>query len=151
MFFLKSNELYNHIDDIIHQKTQQHTTHFDLTVDRIYTFTKAGTLDFGGSEFNKAEKRLVKPKKNQGDDYGWWNLPEGHYQAKMNEQIKEVEDTVLLLSLHEHAKKAGIIGNTTFFSSDDARKEITINFTAPGPGCNIKENARFAVLYLLAS
>ncbi len=151
MFFLKSDELRNHIDAIVHQDTQQHATHFDLTVDKIYTFEKAGALDFGGSEYKKAEKSIVEPKKEQGDDYGWWNLPAGHYQATMNEQIKEVEDTVALLGLHEHAQSAGIIGNATYVSLDEAANEITFNFTTPEPGCNIKENARFAVLYLLAS
>lgn len=151
MFFLKSDELRNHIDSIIHQETQQHSIHFDLTVDKIYSFTKAAALDFGGSEFKKAEKSPIEPKKDQGDDYGWWNLPEGHYQAKMNEQISKVEDTVALLGLHDHAQSAGIIANAAYISLDETKSEITINFSAPKPGCNIKENARFAVLYLLAS
>lgn len=151
MFFIKSDELRNHIESIIHQETQQHSTHFDLTVDKIYSFTKAAALDFGGSEFKKTETSVIKPKKEQGDDYGWWNLPGGHYQAKMNEQISKVEDTVALLGLHDHALSAGIIANATYISLDETKSEITINFTTPDTGCNIKENARFAVLYLLAS
>ena len=151
MFFLKSDELRDHVESIIHKDTQQHNTHFDLTVDAIHKFTKAGSLDFGGSEFESAEKKIIEPQKNQGDDYGWWNLPQGHYQATMNETVKEVNDTIAFISLHPHAHKAGIIANTSMFPNQQNNSPITLNFFAPDPGCNIKENARFAVLYLLAS
>ncbi|WP_445666122.1 hypothetical protein [Fodinibius sp. AD559] len=151
MFFLKSDELRNHLHSIIHKDTQQHKTHFDLTIDSIYKFTKAGSLDFGGSEFEAAEKELIKPQKNQGDDYGWWNLPQGHYQASMNETIKEAGDTIAFINLHPHARKAGIITNASMLPNQHNEDPITLNFFAPDPGCNIKENARFAVLYLLAS
>jgi hypothetical protein len=151
MFFLKSSELRNHVNSIIHEETQQHNTHFDLTVNSIHKYTKAGSLDFGGSEFKAAEKELITPQKNQGDDYGWWNLPQGHYQATMNETIQEAEDTVALVGLHAHARAAGIISNASMLATEERGTPITLNFTTPGPGCNIKENARFAVLYLLAS
>jgi hypothetical protein len=150
MFFLKSDELQNHIHSIIHKDTQQHETHFDLTVNKIHKFTKAGSLDFGGSEFKAAEKELVDPHKNQGDDYGWWNLSQGYYQATMNETVKEAADTMAFIGLHQHARKAGIIGNASMLSDQKTGDPITLNFFAPDPGCNIKENARLAVLYLLA-
>jgi len=106
MILLQSDELGNHLQSIIHRDTQQHQSHFDLTVDKIHRFTKAGSLDFGGSEFEPAGKELVDPQKNDGDDYGWWHLTGGTYQATMNEQIKETEDTTALLAPHEHARKA---------------------------------------------
>lgn len=151
MFFLKSDELQNHIHSIIHKDTQQHNTHFDLTVDSIQKFTKAGSLDFGGSEFKAAEKEIIKPQKNQGDDYGWWNLPQGHYQATMNESLKEAEDIIAFINLHPHAQKAGVVANASMLPNQQSGDPITLNFFAPDSGCNIKENARFAVLYLLAS
>lgn len=151
MFFLKSDELRNHINSIIHQETQQHITHFDLTVSSIHKYTKAGSLDFGGSEFKPAEKEIIKPQKNKGDDYGWWNLPQGHYQATMNETIKETEDTIAFIGLHDHARRSGIISNASLHTTKRSINPITVNFTTPGPGCNIKENARLAVLYLLAN
>ncbi len=151
MFFLKSDEFQKHIQSIIHKETQQHETHLDLTVDSIHKFANAGSLDFGGSEFEAAEKELINPQKNQGDDYGWWNLPKGHYQATMNETVKEVDDTIAFISLHSHARKAGVIANSSMFSNQQKGNPISLNFFAPDPGCNIKENARFAVLYLLAT
>lgn len=152
MILLKSNELINHLESIIHQETQQHKNHFDLTVSSVHQFTEAGSLDFGGSEFQAAEKRLINPqKKNEGDDYGWWHLSKGTYQATMNETIEEFEDTIALVAPHQHTQKAGIISNFHILSSNEEGQAVTINFSVPETGCNIKENARFAVLYLLAS
>lgn len=152
MNLIKSDELTNHIGSIIHQDTQQHKNHFDLTVAEIHQLTEAGSLDFGGSEFQPAERRILNPqKKNEDDDYGWWHLRKGIYQAKMNEEIKAFEDTIAFLSPHAHAMKAGIMANTSILSSEEEGESIVINFRVPEAGCNIKENARFAVLYLLAS
>lgn len=152
MILLQKDELADHIGSIVHQDTQQHKNHFDLTVAQIHQITEAGSLDFGGSEFQPAEKRIVDPqKKNESDDYGWWHLHKGTYQATMNEKIKQFEDTIALLAPHAHTQKAGIIANTNILSSDEEEEPLTMNFRVPEAGCNIKENARFAVLYLLAS
>ncbi len=149
MILLQSDELGNHLQSIIHRDTQQHQTHFDLTVAKVHRFSKAGSLDFGGSEFEPAGKELIDPQKKEDDDYGWWHLSEGTYQATMNEQIKDVEDTIALLAPHHHAQEAGIIANTQILSSN-AGQPVTMNLQIPRAGCNIKENARIAVLYLLA-
>lgn len=151
MILLQSNEIANHIGSIIHQNTQQHSNHFDLTVAEIHELTEAGSLDFGGSEFQSAEKKEVELQKNQGDDYGWWHLSKGTYQATMNEKIQEFKDTLALLAPHSHAQQAGIITNSGILSSEKESEAVTINFWVPEAGCNIKENARFAVVYLLAN
>jgi len=152
MILLQSGEITDHLDSIIHQETQEHDNHFDLTVDQIHQFTEGGSLDFGGSEFKAAEKRTLQPQKENGDDdYGWWHLRKGTYQATMNETIKEVEDTIAFLTPHPHAQQAGIIANTNILSSNEEGKPVTMNFRVPEAGCNIKENARIAALYLLAS
>lgn len=152
MILLKSDELSNHIGSIIHQDTQQHDNHFDLTIAEIHQLTDAGSLDFGGSEFQPAERRVLDPqKKNASDDYGWWHLNKGIYQATMNEEIKEFKDTIALLAPHTHALQAGIIANTSILSGNEEGESVAMNFRVPEAGCNIKENARFAVLYLLAS
>jgi hypothetical protein len=149
MILLQSDELDNHLQSIIHRDTQQHKSHFDLTVAEIHRFTKAGSLDFGGSEFEPAGKELLDPQKNDGDDYGWWHLAKGTYQATMNEQIKDTEDTIAVIAPHPHALEAGLIANTQL-PSDNGRQLLTMNFSVPQIGCNIKENARIAELYLLA-
>lgn len=151
MILLQSNELTDHIGSIVHHETQQHSNHFDLTVASIHEFTEAGSLDFGGSEFQSADVREIKPQKNAEDDYGWWTLEKGCYTATMNEEIKKIEDTVALLAPHSHTLQAGIIANTAIFSSEEEGQKIKMNFTVPNTGCNIKENARFAALYMLAN
>lgn len=152
MILLQADELANHVSSIIHQDTQQHDNHFDLTVAKIQQLTEAGSLDFGGSEFQPAQKRIIDPrKKDQDDDYGWWHLRKGTYQAIMNEELKEFEDTIALLGPHSHAHQAGIITDTKILSGNEVGESISMNFQVPEAGCNIKENARFAVLYLLAS
>lgn len=151
MNILQSDELSDHLKSIIHKDTQQHDNHFDLTVAEIHQFTEAGSLDFGGSEFQPAQKRILEPqKKNEDDDYGWWHLRRGSYQATMNEQTKDFGDSIALLVPHSHAQQAGIIANTNILS-DSEEKKVTMNFRVPEAGCNIKENARFAVLYMLGS
>lgn len=151
MILLKEEELKNHLESIVHQDTQQHSNHFDLTISEIMKFTEAATLDFGGSEFQPADTEAIDPQKNSGEDYGWWHLSEGVYQAIMNEKIKEFEDTIAVLIPHIHTQKAGIITNTAMLSQEEEGQKVTMNFRVPQAGCNIKENARFASLYLLAS
>lgn len=151
MNIIQSDELTDHLESIIHKETQQHENHYDLSVAEIYQFTEAGSLDFGGSEFQPAQKRLVEPQKeNKDDDYGWWHLRRGSYQATMNEKIKDFDKNIGLLAPHAHTQKAGIIATTNILSGNEEEK-ITINFRVPEAGCNIKENARFAVLYLLGN
>jgi len=152
MILLKSNELTDHLRSIIHKDTQQHENHFDLTVSHVHKLTEAGSLDFGGSEFQAAHTKKIEPQKeNEDDKYGWWHLPKGTYQATMNEKIKEFEDTIAMLAPHIHTQQAGIIANSIILSSEEEGDTITMNFRVPEAGCNIKENARFAVLYLLAN
>lgn len=151
MFLLQSDELLSHVDAIIHRETQQHKTHIDLTAAEILRHTGPGSLDFGGSEFEKSETNPLSPKKQDpGDDYGWWALNPGIYKARFNEEIKLVDDALLAISPHPHLREAGVIANTHFVSSDMENPEMSLNFHVPATGCNIKENARIAVLYILA-
>lgn len=148
---LESDQFSNHIQSIIHKNTQQHRLHFDLTIRQIYEFTEAGSLDFGGSEFRPAEKQKIKTqKKNKNDTYGWWHLPRGIYQAEINEELVDVKNKIGILTPHIHLRKAGLMMNTVIIPEQADKEALTINFSVPKPGCDIKENARFAVLFLLA-
>ncbi|TYP95127.1 hypothetical protein LX73_0422 [Fodinibius salinus] len=151
MHFITSDELTKYIDSFIHQDTQQHEDHFDLTVSSISVLTQKGALDFGGSEFEAAQEETIIPqKRNDDDDYGWWELSEGMYNAVMNEELNTSKQAAPLLSLHPHARKAGLIANTSIIKNNSANKRIEITFKVPKSGCSIKENARLATLYLLA-
>ena len=151
MFLLESDELLEHTSNIIHEDTQKHKLNLDLTVDRIFSFTEAGSLDFGGGEFEEAAGKFIEPVKQSNDaDYGWWILKEGTYKAVFNESLKNLEDTIVALSLHSHAASAGVIGCTQLLTADHKLDDISMNFQVPKNGCNIKENARFATLHIIA-
>lgn len=151
MFLLDSDELLEHTSNIIHEETQKQKLNLDLTVSQIFTFTEAGSLDFGGGEFEAATRKIIEPVKQSNDaDYGWWILKEGSYKAVFNESLHNLEDTLLALSLHTHAKEAGLIANAQIISVDHKLEEVSMNFHVPQTGCNIKENARFATLHIIA-
>ena len=152
MQLIRSNSLADHLTSIIHQDTQEHDEHFDLTVAEVYQFTESGSLDFGGSEFQPAEKReLEAKKKNDDDEYGWWHLRKGTYQVTMNEQLTNLEDGMALVAPHEHVQQSGVLANTNILSDEKEELPITMTIQVPEAGCNIKENARFAVVYILGT
>jgi hypothetical protein len=151
MNILQQDEQLKYLKSIIHQDTQQHSHFFDLTINKVYQFTEPASLDFGGSEFTPAgREELIPEKKQKNDDYGWWQLSGGQYQALMNESLKELESATAFLAPHTHTRQAGIILNNGFLTKDDISDDLLINFHVPKTSCNIKENARFASLQLFA-
>lgn len=147
MNLLNASQITNQIENIIHQDTQLNENSIDLTVDEIHKLTEAGSLDFGGSEFNPAQTQIVNhQKEDEDDDYGWWKLEKGRYKCLCNETIS-LEDSLAFLTLHEHAKKAGLMANTSLIP--EKIEELSFNFDVPEIGCNIKENARIATVFLI--
>jgi len=63
MKLLSIDELIHHAQSVIHEDTQRHSHHLDLTVSSVYKFTKPGELDFGGSEFKVADTEIIEPVK----------------------------------------------------------------------------------------
>lgn len=63
MKFLQAEKLSESISGIIHEDTQLHADHIDLTVAEVHRITGAGSLDFGGSEFKPATTEKLDPKK----------------------------------------------------------------------------------------
>lgn len=151
MKLLQPEELTDHVSDIIHEGTQLHDNHIDLTISEVHRLTETGTLDFGGSEFRPARTEPIQPEKqNAEDDYGWWKLKEGTYQVIFNESIDNPDNSVIFIAPHIHAVEAGILINSQILLPDHNLDRIALNFQVPVVGCNIKENARFASLYILS-
>ena len=149
MKLLTSKYLSNHITNIIHAETQQHEQCIDLTVDSIKKLTRPGSLDFGGSEFEPAGMEAIQPKKrNEDDDYGWWELESGSYRVLCNEKLSMSDGMLLLIVPHKHAQKAGIIINTQTVQSSGT---ISLTVQVPEAGVNIKENARVATAFIFAT
>lgn len=151
MFLLEGDELLEHSGNIVHEATQKHKLHLDLTVAEIYKYTESGSLDFGGSECEAAEtKKVESVKQSNDDDYGWWILKEATYKVVFNESLGNLEDTLVALTPHDHVLQAGLLANTLLLSADEQLETISMNFQVPPAGCNIKENARFATLHIFA-
>ncbi|HYW34075.1 MAG TPA: hypothetical protein VE868_01595 [Balneolaceae bacterium] len=147
MYLRSSKKILQHVEDIVHDKTQVHEKSIDLTVDSVYRFTQPGALDFGGSEFEPAATEIIEPQKeNSNDDYGWWKLDRGYYKAVFNEHISLDEDMLAIIAPHDHARQAGLLTNTALLAHGDTS---ILTFQVPEMGCNIKENARIATAYLL--
>lgn len=150
MKLLESDDILNLTGNIIHEDTQLHEQHVDLTVAEVHRLTGAGSLDFGGSEFTPAESEPIDPEKlNPNDSYGWWDLKIDTYKAVFNESIKVPENTVAIITPHIHAEKSGIIINTLYISAEDDLEDLSMYFHVPVAGCKIKENARIATLRYL--
>lgn len=147
MKLLPSDKILELTDNIIHEDTQLHDQHLDLTVAEVHQLTGAGSLDFGGSEFTPAASEPIDPEKlNPNDSYGWWDLKIDTYQALFNESIEIPEDMIAVITPHIHAEKSGIIINTLYLSAEDNLEDLSMYFHVPVAGCKIKENARIATL-----
>lgn len=146
----ESEKMFELLSGIVHRDTQQHPFRVDLTVDSIEAIEMAGALDFGGSEFSPSGVSRLEPRKqNEGDDYGWWELDSGSYRAVFNESLSPPEEGMLLITPHAHSREAGIIADMGILVPGDEPERLFLNFQVPAAGCRIKENARFASLYLV--
>lgn len=152
MSFLSSKELLKHVSNLIHEDTQRHRSHIDLTVAEVHKITGAGSLDFGGSEFKPATTEKITPEKQKPNaDYGWWKLKQGPYKIIFNEKLKLDDNTSAVISPHQHAREAGLISDSYLVHSEENFENLSINITVSEAGCNIKENARIAALCILES
>lgn len=151
MSFLAFDELKRKVSNLIHEDTQRHDHHLDLTVAEVHRINGAGSLDFGGSEFKPATTEKLKPEKQKADDdYGWWKLQQGPYKVIFNESVKVEDSTAALISAHPHARQSGLISDS-YVLSDNNSEVISMNVTVSEAGCNIKENARLGELRLISS
>lgn len=146
MSFLAFDELKKKVANLIHEDTQRHDHHMDLTVAEVHRINGAGSLDFGGSEFKPATTQKLNPEKQKvDDDYGWWKLQQGPYRIIFNESVDFEDDSAALISAHPHARQAGLIADS-YVISDNSSDALSLNVTVSEAGCNIKENARIAEL-----
>ena len=152
MILLQKEELLAHADSIIHDETQLHRSTLDLTVGSIERLTAAGSLDFGGSEFKRAEGELREPvKRNPDDSYGWWSLEQGSYRVHFNESFKSNDDLIYLITAHSHLSRAGVQMNSQVLEGGNLPEKCTADLYVGELGINIKENARIATVTVLGA
>lgn len=131
------------IQDYIHLDTQLTPQGFDLTAGEIHRYKDAGKLDFSNSEREIPETEKVEPvKKDEDDDYSWWQLEPGAYKVVMNEKVDIPEHLTAFAyprssllrmgcSIENAVWDAGYTGTGSFMLVVENEK-----------GVEIKENAR---------
>jgi len=134
------------LDDLVHLDTQSAPRGIDLTVTAVFRLTSAGSLDFGGSEFEKADRERLEPEKAQpDDDYGWWELRAGTYTLRYNESVAEEE--ALLVTPHRRLLDTG--AHHASFQVQEPTDPLETVLAVPERGVRIKENARVSRVALL--
>ncbi len=139
----KKIEEENLISDYTRLETQLQPAGFDLTAKEIHRFEEAGKLDFSNSEREIPETEKVQPvKKDEDDDYGWWELEPGSYKVVMNERVDIPEKMVGVAHPRSSLLRMGCtIGNALWEPGYTGPGEFVLIVQNP-EGVEIKENAR---------
>jgi len=136
-------ELFDeYLEDTIYEGKQVADEGVHLTAGQILAPRGAGDTDFGGDEHRASDLQVVHPeKRNEDDDYGWWELDGGHYRVVFNESLQDCPVT-LLLTANSRILECGC----SLASCVPAEGELATTLTVPDCGVGIKENARIAFL-----
>ncbi|WP_414837588.1 deoxyuridine 5'-triphosphate nucleotidohydrolase [Candidatus Nanosalina sp. VS9-1] len=116
---------------------------FDLTAKEIHRFKESGKLDFSNSEREIPETEKVEAsKKDEEDDYGWWNLEPGAYKIKTNEIVDLPEDIIGFAYPRSSLLRMGCtIENGVWDAGFRGTSEFLL-IVENSEGVEIKENAR---------
>ena len=146
--FIPGSEVVHRIKNFIHKDRQTGEDKVYLTVKQIYSLDKKGSLDFGGSELNLAERKPLLPKKKVREDkHGWWNLDQGTYLVEFNEQIELKEKEIAILESREE-----LLHNCSFHPLRIITPKEKLSFIPLNvgyQGIDIKQNARISILRIV--
>ncbi|MBN2406257.1 MAG: hypothetical protein JXJ19_01040 [Elusimicrobia bacterium] len=146
MKFVGGKDAADFLDNFVYRKKQVNKYAVDLTAGRIYRVTGVGELDFGGSEFKSAGRKLISPvKKKKEDSYGWWELEPGVYMAVFNEVSRFARGHRAVVQPHEHLIASGNSHPVLVLHEGD-KMEVPLNIAAR---VRIKQNARISRMYLI--
>ncbi len=139
---MDADDIAQVLDDLVHRPTQVRQGGVDLTAGEIHALRTPGEIDFGGSELQAADTDTVPTKKRDpDDDHGWWELAYGHYLLEYNEGIT-LKHRTLQLEPRDALLEAGAFHPTITVAQGLPRVPLAV----PGPGLQIKENARVSTL-----
>ncbi|NIP58664.1 MAG: deoxycytidine triphosphate deaminase [Gemmatimonadetes bacterium] len=129
------------VGGLVHLDTQRAAVGIDLTVGGVFRLTGPGSLDFGGSELESADRRRVEPRpRSEDDDYGWWELEPGSYVVRYNETLDPGDGELAVVFPLERLLLAG--ASHPAFLADGPRDPLEALLSVGDAGCRIKENAR---------
>lgn len=145
---LDSDDTRSQLQGILHLATQQAAVGLDLTVGHLFRISGPGSLDFGGSELQAARREPLKPRRrNEEDDYGWWELEPGSYIIRYNEAVVLEEREIAQVLPLERLLLAG--ASHPAFLVDGSRDALQALLVVGGAGCHLKENCRVSRLILM--
>jgi hypothetical protein len=128
------------IEDTVHEETQRADEGFDLTVASVYAVERAGRVDFGGGELEEAELTQAETqKRNEDDEYGWWNLDAGTYVVEHNESLS-VDEPVTVRT------RTAVLERGAYHPTVHVTELPHLPFTVGGDGLRVKENARISTV-----
>lgn len=136
------------VDGLVHPDTQTAAAGFDLTVSRIFRLTGPGSLDFGGSEREDADRAEIEPRfLDEDDDYGWWTLDLGSYVLRYNESLTLEDEHIGHVFPLERLLQAG--ASHPAFVVDGHREPLESLLVVGSVGMSLKENARVSRLVVM--
>ena len=128
------------VKNVVHEETQRTDEGFDLTVSEVYVVEEPGRVDFGGGELEEASLAAVETeKRNEDDDYGWWNLDAGTYVVEHNEALG-VEEAVTVRT------RAALLERGAYHPTVRVTELPRLPLTVGGDGLCLKENARISTV-----
>ena len=146
--FIPGFEVVRRIKNFIHKDTQLGEDRVYLTVKQIYSLDKKGSLDFGGSELNLAERKPLLPKKKLTEDkYGCWNLNQSTYLVEFNEQINLREKEIAILQPRKELLRNCSFHPLRIITPEEKLSFIPLNVGSQG--IDIKQNARISILRIV--
>lgn len=138
------------ITDYVNLEHQLTPNGFDLTVESIFKFHTAGSLDFSNKERKIPEgKEILPQKKNPQDKFGWWNLKKGVYKIRTNETVNLSSDLVALAFTRTSLLRMGAFTQHGVWDAGFVGKGEFVLAVENPKGIKIKQNARVAQLVFL--
>lgn len=145
MRILDAEETRDRVTGLVHFDTQRARSGLDLTVTAVFRVTGPGRLDFGGSEFEPAEREEVGAElASPGDDYGWWELEAGTYVIRYNEGVDLGPGQLGEVRPLPRLQQAG--ASHPAFLVQGREDSLAALLTVGEGGCRLKENCRVSRL-----
>jgi len=148
MRFLRTKELEESWKNLIYPPKQLEEFTLDLTVKKIYSIKKQGTLDFGGSEYQPADLEPLSPQLEDDPKYGWWNLSKGTYIIEYNEILPKSECLAIAYP-HQRLLHTGCYHPSFIINPSKNSQVIQGVLIVNSRGVRIKENARISTALTL--
>lgn len=153
--FLNREELRSLIEerDLIsgypHLDTQLQPNGFDVTVGEIHDYAGAGKLDFSNDERVIPDTEPIEPRKQEDDEYGWWELDPGAYKIVMNERVNIPNDLVGIAFPRSSLLRMGAYTQNAFWDAGYEGSGAFLLRVRNDHGVHLKENTRVNQLAFL--